>query len=60
MRDFQLIFGGEKQLEYQKELDLKKSDKCKENNCTLYRIPYNHSTEDIIDLVLNINKFINA
>ena len=56
----QLIFGGKEQLEYQKELDLKKSDKCKENNCTLYRIPYNHSTEDIIDLILNINNFINA
>ena len=54
----QKLFGGEEQLEYQKSLDCKKEIKCKQNNCILYRIPYNHSTEDIIDLILNINNSI--
>ena len=52
-------FGGEKQFQINKMLDLQKNKKCDENNCTLFRIKYDYSDLDFTNLVNNIKTIIN-
>lgn len=52
-------FGGELKFEETKRLDKYKNELCKENNCTLIRIPYNATKETInnmLEIITNIIK----
>ena len=52
-------FGGELGLTNTKERDELKRQKCKENNCQLFEIKYDYTTEDYNNLVTNITNIIN-
>lgn len=51
-------FGGEIKFERTKELDKLKEEKCRNNNCKLFRLKYNYKIEDFNQLVDNIRHLI--
>lgn len=53
------FFGGEIGLQNTQERDKLKRDKCKNNNCTLFELPYNYKENDFQNLVNSINLIIN-
>lgn len=52
------LFGGQKGFEYTVNQDKIKEKKCEENNCKLFRLRYNYTQSDFLDLVTNIQNII--
>lgn len=53
-------FGGKKSFDHRCELDLKKQKLCKENNCKLWIIKYDYTSEDYEILIKEILNYING
>lgn len=51
-------FGGVSKLEYTKEQDKLKEEKCIKNGCKLFRLKYNYSEDDFTDLCDKIKTLI--
>lgn len=51
-------FGGDLTLQKVQERDLLKNQKCKDNNCILFRIKYDYTEETIDNLVQNITQLM--
>lgn len=51
-------FGGNKRFEQQKQLDELKNKICENNNCVLFRIPYNYTEDDFDEICSQIEIII--
>lgn len=54
------IFGGNSGFEYTIKQDKIKEQKCKENNCTLIRIPYKYTKDEFLKLITKIKKLYDS
>lgn len=50
--------GGNEHLKIVQERDILKNNKCIENNCKLFRVKYEYTEDDYLELVTNINNYI--
>lgn len=51
-------FGGVENFKHIQERDILKNEKCKTNNCKLFRVKYSYTDEDFSELINNIKTFI--
>ena len=52
------FFGGEEAFQKRQIADKEKDNLCLNNHCTLFRVKYNYTESDYINLVNKINKII--